>query len=118
MKKVRLISALSMLFCSTVALFSCNKANPKDIEFVRNYSKTHYLSFQENNVEFLSLVVLKGETYDDLLPYFPTLTAEPGFVKYWDGDYNYTDYSKDNQFKVYDEKDLIIEIYAYSKKVS
>lgn len=100
-------------------LTSCGKEEgpTETVEIKNDISNTHYLKFIENNSEVLRLVVIEGETYEDLLPYFPTLTQEPGYVKYWDGDYNYTNYSHDNQFKVWDSSDLIIDIYAYSRKI-
>lgn len=119
MKKMKNIAIFSLMLCSMFSLAGCNdsKQSLEDIQINQNDSETHYLKFMENNAEILRLVVLKDETYDDLLPYFPTLTEEPGYIKYWDGDYMYTDYSKENQFKIYDDKDFIIEIYAYAKKI-
>lgn len=76
----------------------------------------HYLRFLENNNVILSIVVLENETYEDLLPYFPTLTEEEGYIKYWDGDYTYTDYTHENQFQVYNADDTVIDIYAYMIK--
>lgn len=122
MKMFKTLTILSLAFCSAFALSACggteNTEKTEDVEINQNDSGTHYLKFMENNAEVLRMVVLENETYDDLLPYFPTLTEEPGYIKYWDGDYTYTNYSKDNQFKVYDVNDLIIEIYAYSKKAN
>lgn len=122
MKTFKTLTILSLAFCSAFALSACggteNTEKTEDVEINQNDSGTHYLKFMENNAEVLRMVILENETYDDLLPYFPTLTEEPGYIKYWDGDYTYTDYSKDNQFKVYDVNDLIIEIYAYSKKAN
>ena len=89
-----------------------------DIEIVQKDEEVHYLKFMENNAEVLRIVVLKNETYEDLLPYFPTLTEEEGYIKYWDGDYIYTSYSHDNQFQVYKSDVSIIEIYAYMKKIN
>ena len=119
MKKFKIIALLSFSFCLVFQLTGCgDEEKSEDIAIEQSKQSTHYLRFMENNNEILRMVVLKGETYDDLLPYFPTLTDEPGYIKYWDGDYTYTNYSLENQFKVYDDKDLVIEIYAYSKKAN
>ena len=123
MKKFRLFTFIFLIFCSVFALASCGGNNTpedksEDVEIVKNDTDTHYLKFMENNAEVLRLVVLENETYEDLLPYFPTLTVEEGFIKYWDGDYKYTSYTSDNQFVVYSSTDLVIEIYSYMKKAS
>ena len=116
LNKLFLLSALMM--CAPVALTGCGEdAGPTNVvEIKNNVDGVHYLKFIENNSEILKLVVLDGETYEDLLPYFPTLTAESGFIKYWDGDYTYTSYSHDNQFTVWDPARLTIDIYAYSRR--
>lgn len=117
-KKTFLLTAIA-LFVPAMFVGGCSCSGSKESVTIENDLKdTHYLKFIENNSEVLRLVVLEGETYDDLLPYFPTLTQEEGYIKYWDGDYTYTDYSKENQFKVWDSSDLIIDIYAYSRKIS
>ena len=122
MKIFKTFTILSLAFCSAVGLSACggteNTEKAEDIEINKNDTGTHYLKFMENNAEVLRMVVLENETYDDLLPYFPTLTEEPGCIKYWSGDYTYTNYSKENQFKVYDVNDLIIEIYSYVKEAN
>lgn len=121
MKNNKNLLFLTLALFSTFALGSCggktDKTFDSDIEIKQDEPSTHYLKFMENNAEVLRMVVLENETYEDLFPYFPTLTEEPGYIKYWDGDYRYTSYSKDNQFKVYDADDLIVEIYAYSKRI-
>lgn len=118
MKTNRLILLGATFICLPALLTSCGNSDKKTntVEIKNNVSDTHYLKFIENNSEVLRLVVLEGETYEDLLPYFPTLTEEPGFIKYWDGDYTYTSYSHENQFKVWSSSDLVVDIYAYSKK--
>lgn len=120
MRKLCTFGLLSFALCSTFVTISCNNGESNeskvDVQINKNEKDTHYLKFIENNVELLSLVVIKEDTYDSLLPYFPTFTEVTGYVKYWDGDYNFTDYSKENQFKIYDDKNMIIEIYAYIKK--
>ena len=78
----------------------------------------HYLVFIENDAEILRLAVRKDETYENLLPFFPTLDKKDGYICWWDGDYTYTKYTKDNQFKVYDKDVDIIEIHSFSKKVN
>lgn len=122
MRKFRFISLL-LMFCCVFGLASCGGNNTpsdksEDVEIVQNDTDTHYLKFMENNAEVLRIVVLKNETYEDLLPYFPTLTQEEGYIKYWDGDYKYTSYTSENQFVVYSSTDLVIEIYSYMKKAN
>ena len=121
MKKTKIISALALASLISFGVSSCNSSGGSsqksdDISIVESDNETHFLRFMENNAEIARLVVLENETYNDLLPYFPTLTEEPGYVKYWDGDYTFTDYSFTNQFKVYDSSTLVIDIYAYMKK--
>lgn len=122
MKMFKTFTILSLAFCSAVGLSACggteNAEKAEDIEINKEDSVTHYLKFIEQGAEILRMVVLENETYDDLLPYFPILTEVPGYIKYWEGDYTYTNYSKDNQFKVYDVDDLIIEIYDHIKKAN
>lgn len=123
MKKIKLFKNISLVFCSMFILIACGKndvslENEKDIEIVLNDSDTHYIKFMENNAEVLRIVVLEGETYEDLKPYFPTLTAEEGYIKYWDGDYKYTEYTVENQFSVWSSSNYIIEIYSYIRKIS
>ena len=122
MKKLRNIALFSLMFCITFGLVACgsdtDSGKNDDIEIVQKDEETHYLKFMENNAEVLRIVVLKNETYEDLLPYFPTLTEEEGYIKYWDGDYIYTSYTHDNQFQVYKSDIPIIEIYAYMKKIN
>ena len=120
MKKNRIITLL-LTFCCIFGFVACGENDVEqneDIEIAEKDSNTHYLRFMENNAEILRLVVLKDETYEDLLPYFPTLTQEKGYIKYWDGDYNYTSYTRENQFVVYKSDDKIIEIYSYMKKIN
>lgn len=122
MKKTKFISALALASLLSFGLSSCNSSDGSsqksdDINIVESDNETHFLRFMENNAEIARLVVLENETYNDLLPYFPTLTEEPGYIKYWDGDYTYTDYSMDNPFKIYDSSTLVIDIYAYMKKM-
>lgn len=123
MKKYKLIPALlllaSILSFGTSSCKSEDISSPKseDINIVEKDNETHFLRFMENNAEIMRLVVLENETYSDLQPYFPTLTQEEEWIKYWDGDYTYTDYSAENQFKVYDASNLIIDIYSYMKKI-
>ena len=116
---------ITTLICSSAILGGCKKNKDKNqntstnsVTIKTNLDSTHYLKFFESNTEILRLVVLEGETYEDLLPYFPTLTEEPGYIKYWDGDYTYTAYSHENQFKVWDAENLQISIYAYAIRVS
>ena len=122
MKKLKNIALFSLMFCFMFGLVACgsntDSGKSDDIEIVQKDEETHYLKFMENNAEVLRIVVLKNETYEDLLPYFPTLTEEEGYIKYWDGDYIYTSYSHDNQFQVYKSDVSIIEIYAYMKKIN
>ena len=123
MKKLRNIALFSLMFCFMFGLVACGTDTDSgekkdDIEIVQKDEEVHYLKFMENNAEVLRIVVLKNETYEDLLPYFPTLTEEEGYIKYWDGDYVYTSYSHDNQFQVYKSDVSIIEIYAYMKKIN
>ncbi len=123
MKKLRNKALFSLMFCFMFGLAACgsndvSSEKSDDIEIVQNDEETHYLKFMENNAEVLRIVVLENETYEDLLPYFPTLTEEEGYIKYWDGDYTYTSYSHENQFQVYKLDDSIIEIYAYMKKAN
>lgn len=122
MRTIKLFTVLLSAFC----LFGMNSCaddeqyseNNQEIEIVKSEEDIHYLKFIENNVEILRIVVLENETYEDIRPFFPTLTEEEGYIKYWDGDYEYTDYSIDNQFVVYSQTNFIIEIYAYMKKIS
>ena len=123
MKKLKNIALFSLMFCITFGLVACESdtdsgGKKDDIEIVQKDEEVHYLKFMENNAEVLRIVVLKNETYEDLLPYFPTLTEEEGYIKYWDGDYIYTSYTHDNQFQVYKSDIPIIEIYAYMKKIN
>ena len=123
MKKIRIIALFSLVFCFIFCLTACSEPEKpidksEDIEIIPNETETHYLRFMENNAEILRIVVLENETYEDLLPYFPTLTEEEGYIKYWDGDYTYTNYTHENQFQVYKENDAVIEIYAYTKKLN
>lgn len=122
MKKIKGITLFSLLLCFILCLTACGEEKEpikekEEIEIIQNDEKTHYLKFMENNAEVLRIVVLENETYEDLLPYFPTLTEEDGFIKYWDGDYTYTSYTHENQFKVYNKDDSVIEVYAYMKKI-
>lgn len=122
MKKIKGITLFSLLLCFILCLTACGEEKEpikekEEIEIIQNDEKTHYLKFMENNAEVLRIVVLENETYEDLLPYFPTLTEEDGFIKYWDGDYTYTSYTHENQFKVYNKDDAVIEVYAYMKKI-
>ena len=119
MKTSKLLILGATFICLPTLLTGCedNSKKTDSIEIKNDVSDTHYLKFIENNSEVLRLVVLEGETYEDLLPYFPTLSEEPDYVKYWDGDYTYTSYSHENQFKVWDSNDLIIDLYSYSKKI-
>ncbi len=122
MKKIKFIPVLVLVSFLSFGISSCKSeenSTPKsdDINIVEKDNDTHFLRFMENNAEIMRLVVLEKETYSDLQPYFPTLTQEDGWIKYWDGDYTYTDYSVDNQFKVYDSSNLIIDIYSYTKKI-
>lgn len=116
MKKKNLLLLGAIITCVPALLSGCEKSK-NTVEIKNDIEKTHYLKFIENNSEILRMVVLKTDTYETLLPYFPTLTEEEGYIKYWDGNYQYTTYTHENQFKVYDEDDLIIDIYAYSKKI-
>ena len=124
MKVFKKIIAVLFALCMSFGAVACDDKgdnsnnSASDIENIQKNEETHYLKFIENGVEILRIVVIKGETYEDLLPYFPTLTQEEGFIKYWDGDYRYTDYTSDNQFKVYDENDLEIEINSYAEKAN
>ena len=122
MRKYKFIPTLLLASMLSFGISSCkseDSSSPKseDINIVEKDNETHFLRFMENNAEIMRLVVLKDETYSDLQPYFPTLTQEEGWIKYWDGDYTYTDYSAENQFKVYDTSNLIIDIYSYMKKI-
>ena len=118
MKKIKIIGLLFMMLCFMLCLISCGNTDDKskDIEIIKEDKKTHYIKFIENQVEVLRIVVLENETYEDLLPYFPTLTEEDGYIKYWDGDYSYTTYDHNNQFQVYNDDIAIIEIYSYKIK--
>ena len=121
MKKTKFISALALASFLSFGVSSCNSSGGSsqksdDINIVESNNETHFLRFMENNAEIARLVVLENETYNDLLPYFPTLDEEPGYIKYWDGNYTYTDYSMENQFKIYDSSTFVIDIYAYMKK--
>lgn len=121
MKKVEFVFASVLALSLSFGVSSCNSSDDSsqktdDIGIIENDNETHFLRFMENNAEIMRLVVLENETYNDLMPYFPTLTEEPGYIKYWDGDYVYTDYSIDNQFKIYDSSTLVVDIYAYMKK--
>lgn len=123
MKKLKNFAFIYIMFCFMFGLVSCKSNTDSsekndDIEIVQKDEETHYLKFMENNVEVLRIVVLENETYEDLLPYFPTLTEEEGYIKYWDGDYKYTSYTHDNQFQVYKSDDSIVEIYAYIMKAN
>ena len=89
-----------------------------DVTIDNDEDDVHYLVFFENDAEILRLAVRKGETYENLRPFFPTLDKKDGYVCWWDGDYTYTSYTKENQFKVYDEENMIIEIHSFSKKVN
>lgn len=121
MKKIKLI--IYSLTCLSFISFligcekNVNSSKSDNIEIVKNDSDTHYLRFMENNAEILRLVVLENETYEDLLPYFPTLTQESGYIKFWDGDYTFTSYSKENQFQIYSSTNLIVDIYSYIMKI-
>lgn len=121
MKKSKLFSALLLTTFIPFGLFACKKnddQSPKseDITIKTEEDGIHFLRFKENDAEIMKMVVLEGETYDDLYPYFPILTEDDNFIKYWDGDYNYTDYSKDNQYKVYDPSNSTIDINAIFRK--
>lgn len=112
-----LIIALFSLFILILTGCTDSSTDANDVSIELEADKTHYLKFIENNVEILRIVVIEGETYEDLLPFFPTLSNEEGYIKYWDGDYEHTQYSKDNQFSVYSEDQLVIEIYSQLKKI-
>ena len=119
MKTNKLLSLGMVFACFSALLTGCSDGGntSSTIDIKNDVSDLHYLKFVENNSEILRLVVLEGETYEDLLPYFPTLTEEAGYIKYWDGDYTYTSYSHENQFKVWDSSDLVIDVYSYSRKI-
>jgi len=121
MKKINKLLMMALTSCCLFSMTSCGddgEAVDKDleVEIVKDDAETHYLKFIEGSTEILRIVVLEGETYSDLCPYFPTLDEEEGFIKYWDGDFNYTDYSLENQFTVYSETNLIIDIYSYLQR--
>ena len=115
-----IIFVLSLTSCgdnTTSYSQNSNDITPVDPKDDAKANSTHYLKFIENGSEVLSLVVLENETYEDLLPYFPTLNNQNGYLTYWDGDYSHTSYTKEDPFKVYDSNNLIIEIYSYSEKI-
>ncbi len=121
MKKTNFIPTLLLATLLSFGVSACGSNDSpiqesNDIHIIEKDDETHFLRFMENNAEILRMVVLENETYDELLPYFPTLTEEPGYIKYWDGDYTYTDYSFENQFNVYSSSTMSIDIYAYMKK--
>lgn len=122
MKKTKILSAVILATLFSFYLTACHPdtsaRKPDDIKIVQEDDKTHFLRFRENNAEVLRIVVLENETYNDLLPYFPTLDQEEGWIKWWDGDYTYTDYSIDHQFEVYNSSMQLIDICAYRRKVS
>lgn len=110
MMKTKRIFALILLLCILTMTFVACKSSVKIDD---KKTGTHYLVFIVDDTEILKMVVLKGETYEDLCPYFPTVPHKEGYIGYWDGDYNYTEYSSDNQFVVWDSKEKEIVIYSH-----
>lgn len=133
MNKKRILIIFAIICCCLFSLTACKSCfgdkspndtdKDKDIEVIvpddnPKKDETHYLKFIEDNVEILSIVVLKGDTYESLKPYFPILNEREGYVKYWDGDYQYTEYSPKKQFVVWSDTEKVIEIYSYTRKAS
>ena len=118
MKIRRLMLLGAFLSCVPVVLAGCSGSTlPTDtVEIKNDVTGKHYLKFVEDGSEVMRLLVLQGETYNDLMPYFPTLTEKPGFIRWWEGDYRYTDYSEDNQLKVWDDNNLVITINSYERR--
>ena len=73
MKVFKKIIAVLFALCMSFGAVACEGDNSNnsasDIENIQKEEETHYLKFIENGVEILRIVVIKGETYEDLLPY-------------------------------------------------
>lgn len=118
MKVIKILSVVFLLLFSVLLFTGCEKTpeTKEDIKIVKD-EEAHYLDFYEDGQFLLSLVVNEGETYDSLRPFFPTLTQKEGFIKYWDGDYEHTEYTKANPFVVWKKDVKTITINSILKKV-
>ena len=111
MNKFKYCIILVLMLC----LVGCTPSVGPGIEISPDDENAHYLVFEEDGVEILRLVVLEGETYADLYPYFPTLREEEGYVKFWQGDPKYDLSCVTNPLEVYNEENNIIVLRSFKK---
>ena len=106
MKTKRIVALLLLILCCAAILVACGDKGAKPIEVSQDDKSTHYLVFKQNGNEILRLVVLEGETYEDLRPFFPTLTEDDQYRCFWP-----------ENATVWDAKEKVLEINAvYEKK--
>lgn len=83
MKTKRIVAILLLLCCCVSVLVACGDKNTKPVEVSQDDKSTHYLVFKQNGNEIFRMVVLEGETYEDLRPFFPTLPEDDQYIYYW-----------------------------------
>ena len=102
MKKcILLFMAVLSLFC----LCSCTPDNgpvTSDPEYdIISDDEAHYLVFKIDEIEVAKILVVETDTYESLLPYFPTIPEKEGKESYWE------------TIEIYSEDQKVIYINAY-----
>lgn len=103
MKTKRIVALVLLLCCCVLLLVAC--ADKKPVQVSQDDKSTHYLVFKQNGNEIFRMVVLKGETYEDLRPFFPTLPEDDQYRYHWP-----------EKATVWSDKELVLVINAVVEK--